>query len=289
MGVLKKKGFTEVLMLISNFLEVEKKIVILNDEHQLIGTLDEFKAFSKGLKVDFPELRKIIYEFEEEINQPITSIDVYNYFRKLTNGFKVEEVKITLREMYVFKDMVLEERLLELARNEYLKNNWTIPTYTKTGKLGTNEFEDVRQMIAKVFPFHGSLFYEAIGLLKHKLKEENENKSTGNHQITTSRQFISDPKKYTAKHYVLAYLFECNASGVRFPRGIKSKLESEGNQRMGAGKGNRFYKAFNEITSFDLNVESNLKIIGGDHWREAIIQLSKDPETVEEYLQSKGL
>lgn len=97
-------------------------------------------------------------------------------------------------------------------------------------------------------------------------------------------------RKYQAKHYLLAYLFECNAKGESFPIGNKKELESIGNERIGAGKGNTFYKAFNKITiKYDLNNENHLIEIGGENWRKAIIELSKAPELVEKYLQSKQL
>jgi len=95
--------------------------------------------------------------------------------------------------------------------------------------------------------------------------------------------------RYTAKHYLLAYLFECNARGESFPMGNKKELERIGNERMGAGKGNRFYKVFNEIIKKDLNAQKNLFEIGGEYWRKAVIELSKAPELVEKYLQSKQL
>ncbi len=99
----------------------------------------------------------------------------------------------------------------------------------------------------------------------------------------------TDTKKYTTKHYLLAYLFECNAKGESFPIGNKKELERIGNERMGAGKGNRFYKVFNDVTNKDLNAENSLFEIGGEYWRKAVIELSKAPELVEKYLQSKQL
>jgi hypothetical protein len=99
----------------------------------------------------------------------------------------------------------------------------------------------------------------------------------------------TDTEKYTAKHYLLAYMFECNAKGESFPIGNKKELERIGKERIGAGKGNRFYKVFNEVINKDLNVENNLFEIGGEYWRKAVIELSKAPELVEKYLQSKQL
>lgn len=74
----------------------------------------------------------------------------------------------------------------------------------------------------------------------------------------------NDNKRYTAKHYALAYLISCNANGKNVPIGQKKELEQIGNNIMSTGKGNRFYKVINEIVNKDLNVESNLIEIGGN-------------------------
>lgn len=98
-----------------------------------------------------------------------------------------------------------------------------------------------------------------------------------------------DTKKYTAKHYVLAYLIECNAKGESPPIGQKKELEQIGNKKMGAGKGNRFYKVFNELINKDLNDKNNFIEIGGENWRVIVKDISKEPETIETYLQNKRL
>ena len=95
--------------------------------------------------------------------------------------------------------------------------------------------------------------------------------------------------KYKAAIHVLAFMFDCHAKGESPPFGKKSKLEEIGNERIGANKGNRFYKVFLEICYKDLNVETKLIEIGGEDWREAVIKLSKYPELVESYLQRKQL
>lgn len=95
--------------------------------------------------------------------------------------------------------------------------------------------------------------------------------------------------RYTAKHYVLAYLIECNANGESFPVGQKKELEKIGNRKMGIGKGNRFYKVFNEMINKNLNTEDNLIELGGINWRVIVKDLSDNPDTIETYLQSKQL
>jgi hypothetical protein len=100
---------------------------------------------------------------------------------------------------------------------------------------------------------------------------------------------LKDKKVYRSSHYVLAYLFECHAIGKSLPRGRKKELERIGNELMGAGKGNTFYKNFNNISRLDINVEKNLFDIGGENWRSAVLELSKAPELVENFLKSKHL
>lgn len=95
-------------------------------------------------------------------------------------------------------------------------------------------------------------------------------------------------RKY-AKHYVMAYIFDCHVKGERPPQGEKKKLERIGVEKMGKGRGNTFYKNFNKIINQDLNCVRILVDIGGENWREIILELSSDREQLEKYLQSKGL
>ncbi|QQM28087.1 hypothetical protein [Elizabethkingia sp. M8] len=96
-------------------------------------------------------------------------------------------------------------------------------------------------------------------------------------------------EKLTAKHYVLTYIFDCHATGELLPHGNKSKLERIGNERLGAGKGNTFYKNYNTIIGKDLNAEQTLIDVAGENWRNILLQLSNNPEVLETYLQSKQL
>jgi hypothetical protein len=99
----------------------------------------------------------------------------------------------------------------------------------------------------------------------------------------------NENSKYKAKHYVLSYIIECHAKGEILPLGNKKKLEHIGNEIMGNGKGNTFYKRFNEVVNKDINAEKVLISIGGEDWREIIKNISKVPDTIENYLKSKKL
>lgn len=108
-------------------------------------------------------------------------------------------------------------------------------------------------------------------------------------ETTLTPPIESETIKYTAKHYVLTYIFECHAKGESLPIGMKKELEQIGNERIGRGKGNRFYKVFNKTINKDLNNEEHLIEIGGVDWRNAVIALSSNPKIIEQYLQSKQL
>ena len=184
-------------------------------------------------------------------NNLLTQINTATLYEK---GLLTEPQKIKL-------ELVLNERKLKLKQGYVNSSKDEEQRYRKILK---EWFADEKRFIDEVTPIVKALPPQPIN---------NE----------------TDTKKYTTKHYLLAYLFECNAKGESFPIGNKKELERIGNERMGAGKGNRFYKVFNDVTNKDLNAENSLFEIGGEYWRKAVIELSKAPELVEKYLQSKQL
>jgi hypothetical protein len=135
-------------------------------------------------------------------------------------------------------------------------------------------------------------FSEAIQRIKPgqtKLLFTNSQSPLLKNEAILTQPIESETAKYTAKHYVLTYIFECHAKGESLRRGMKKELEQIGNERIGRGKGNRFYKVFNETINQDLNNEEHLIEIGGVDWRNAVIALSSNPKIIEQYLQSKQL
>ncbi len=109
----------------------------------------------------------------------------------------------------------------------------------------------------------------------------------GKKTITSLEKQLKE--KLFAKHYVLTYILDNHASGKGFPVGQKATLERIGNEIMGIGKGNTFYKNFTAMSNKDFNSENTLIGIGGNNWRNIVIELSKNPEALEKYLQSKQL
>lgn len=98
--------------------------------------------------------------------------------------------------------------------------------------------------------------------------------------------------KYTSKHYALAFIFDCLATGVDFTLydSKKMDLEAIGEKRVnGALSGNTFYKAFNSIMSEKINLknERDLIYLAGDNWRKIIIELSHESEKVTKYIKEE--
>ncbi len=108
---------------------------------------------------------------------------------------------------------------------------------------------------------------------------------------TQERTELDKPKiNISAKHYVLAYLFDCKVNNIVIPNGNKIELETIGKERSG-GKlnGNTFYKNFNKIYNQNLTSKNILVQIGGNQWREAILELSQSPEELKRHLDKIGL
>ncbi|MDX9882592.1 MAG: hypothetical protein RBS73_11040 [Prolixibacteraceae bacterium] len=207
--------------------------------------------------------------------QPIE--EMKNNALQIKGLLKADKIRHEIEEIYLDKSLSNDEKIILIGgRKDSFK---FAKKYIKEGAIG--------------IAFDGDLIPEIkikhiIDTCKDRLKRLNREKIkeiVSPQQITTQ----TDAIKYTAKHYVLTYLIECHAKGESFPIGNKKELERIGNERMGTGKGNRFYKLFNEIINKDLNAENNLIEIGGENWRKTVKELTKAPELVEQYLQNKQL
>jgi hypothetical protein len=236
------------------------------------------------------------------------------YYLILTDG-EIELSKDELRKHYNFSRYL--EKGLQYAKGE----NWTLGNLPEEfhSIIGIDIFiEDVKRFIKEKAsqPKNLKVLKEVIDKLSRVVNSNIKNPLMAKHkksyeylmaqladvkgdllsvekssalqspQQTTNE---NDTIRYTAKHYVLAYLIECNAKGESFPIGQKKELERIGDQRIGKGKGNRFYKVFNEIVNQDLNAEKTLIEVGGENWRTIVKDLSNEPEEIEKYLQNKRL
>lgn len=95
--------------------------------------------------------------------------------------------------------------------------------------------------------------------------------------------------KYTTKQKVLTYLLDCHANGVSIPIGDKKEIEKTGKRILAGKSGNTFYKNLYEIVNEDLNKKQSLIDIGGNDWRNAVLNLSENKEILEKYLKEKKL
>lgn len=230
-----------------------------NTLEQYLKQLDLFKKNEPEKYEDFKEIADRVKEMA--LRQIIEGIEFL--FEKSKRDYSGLTVSIARKEIFIREQL-----------EKYEKAN-----------LRFKKFGDYDNTFNKYQP----IFTEALEYWKAELDILKPSKTALPPQQTEEPKPEQETIRYTAKHYVLAYLIECNAKGESFPIGQKKELEKIGNERMGAGKGNRFYKVFNEVINKDLNVEKNLIEIGDEYWRKAVIELSNAPELVENYLQSKQL
>ncbi len=138
--------------------------------------------------------------------------------------------------------------------------------------------------------YHFRLYNEYVDrLFEHKNWTDDKERDFLNNQSQGSNN-ESEPIKYKATHYALAYIFDCDAKGRPRLEGQKKELEKIGRERSNNKiNGNTFYKAFNRINNKDLNIERNLIDITGTNWKNIILDLSEDPDLLAEYLKTKQL
>lgn len=127
---------------------------------------------------------------------------------------------------------------------------------------------------------------------KQKIKENKTLLSSHTLEHVNGSRNKTNITKYTSKHYALAFIFDCLATGVDFTLydSKKMDLEAIGEKRLnGALSGNTFYKAFNSIMSEKINLknERDLIYLAGDNWRKIIIELSHESEKVTKYIKEE--
>lgn len=272
----KNTDYQEFLSIISGIKTLEKHTILINYKDEVTGTIEQLNEFAK--KNENIDLKRFVFNLSKKVHKEISDVEIKKYLKKLTENFDIELTKSALFDLEVYENMVFDETLNEAVLIKYNNEGWEIPTIELLCPIKKKAIKltDFKKMKNRVFPFINIQLNVAKKYLQKALPPQ---------QTTTENDTI----KYTAKHYVLSYLIECNAKGESFPIGQKKELEKIGNRIMGAGKGNRFYKVFNEIVNKDLNIENNLIEIGGKNWRTIVKNLSNEPETIETYLQSKQL
>lgn len=96
-------------------------------------------------------------------------------------------------------------------------------------------------------------------------------------------------RKYTAKHCALAYLFECDMNGLQPPKNdggfAQKEIDSYGISNYNKKS---LTKAVRTVVNYDRNNVSELNQISTD-WREIVIELSGEPNKLDEYLKKKNL
>lgn len=208
---------------------------------------------------------KIITEFLSESAKQY----ILNYPERLSEflaEFEADEIDFIERDLEYFENTVYD-----LKNSEHSHDGFSTSGY--------GNFSLAYDLVSKI---GWEKFYYST---KRKIEFLNSKKFHPSETPAT----ISPEPKYRAKHYVLAYLFDCIVAGEHYPIGNKKRLEQIGDLKMGFGKGNTFYKNFNLIVNEDLNSKRFLEELGGENWRQLVVELSTTPLLVDQYLKSKHL
>ncbi|WP_339715303.1 hypothetical protein [Cyclobacterium amurskyense] len=261
---------------------IEQIETILNQwiefyESKVYGELVPFK--NENGKIEYVGINQIFGVDENGNKTPINMDNTFYPFQIKIEGvihdksmnryFFDEQIKIigTIKDAITLKNNLIEfEKKLPEPIRSYFKENPMPEGF---------ELSDLEKRV------------EIIGQIPELLKEQKEKL-----QNIINENNKEEPRKYTIQQYSLAYIFDCNSIGESIPYGSKTELEKIGRKRnIGKYSPNTFYKAINKIfkEDEDLNIEKNLVEIAGEDWKAVLIELTKYPEELKKYLQSKQL
>lgn len=201
----------------------------------------------------------------------------------------MDKTKIEYTSLRKSEREFIEHERLYIPNDVYEFLDWYLYCYLFDKPIDTRKKEELGL-------YHFNLFYTFKQRYKtHKKWDiENEREFIKEYEFLNNQSQGSNneskPRKYKANHYALAYIFDCDAKGRPRLEGRKKELEKIGRERSNNKiDGNTFYKAFNSIQKIDLNIERDLINIIGTNWKKIILDLSEDPDLLDEYLKTKQL
>lgn len=285
---------------------VENIIDFLNIEidttKNISGTeeLNIDRIFNEHLKIDFNVLNcktthvSLIYSyFNLWLFRKYTDDSHKAFFTNDTYKKEYEKLKNNYLNSYIDTD---ENDFItnELKISDSLKLELEKPIYNKIDLFGG--IDDEPAEFKKYLSFTIDKRIKFLKEYQEFLQLQSENSLKSELEILSAKELSPQSEnrkseiKYRAKHYVLTYILDTYAMGNNCPVGNKRELEKIGNEIMGHGSGNTFYKNFNSIINTkDLYNEKNLIEIGGEKWREIVLSLSTQPEQVDRFLKEKQL
>jgi hypothetical protein len=164
-------------------------------------TLIEFLDVISGFDETYPEL---------------TGVEIYNYLNKITGNFNPEQTQKALKDIDVYYHMEFLERINDESIKLFAKNGWEIPykacpkpelndNMTEKQKAFITNFPDklpdYEKMIKKTHPYTGYSLYEAIKILKNKVKEPKKEQIKGFQSKLTDEQITSLYNKMQGNYF----------------------------------------------------------------------------------------
>lgn len=251
----------------------------LTEEDKL--KISKFKSFDEFLEFCKPQLTG--FKLNSEIQK---SIDNLNSTLYTTNEQNAIDLLISTAEK-------LKSDRENIIRN-YLKENNVQMFFNNTKKITDRE---LLNELSLYFQFSDLLLnarnkLETIPLLKEI--ENRRNVKALPIQKDRNKTLLSQTeRKYIAKEYALAYIFDLYAKGEMIPINVidggynAKQLKQIGLDR-GFSSPDTFYRAVKTVLKFDLNKIKDLQIISKD-WLNAVEKLSNNWIETQQYLKKQNL
>lgn len=235
----------------------------------------------------------VIFSANEEQNKPISGAyellkEVWFFLNSDSATFNGKEVEKYKRPLFVNPVIVGEPEFDKFFEAEIIYCS----TQNKICLKEQDFITDISNWIEKKSEYKSlsisrqRKYKEFLAYLDSKLLQLKHT------QESTAQPHREEKPKYFTKHYVLAYLFDCDANKESYPIGNKKELERIGNERIGYGKGNTFYKNFNDIINdpnFNIKNEAYLIDLIGENWLNIVTELSKNPELVKKHIEETNI
>jgi len=219
---------------------------------------------------------KRIKEAKDSINNPD---DKFKNFEEVLKSNNLLNIDAKINTLYI--------SLLDNEKNDFLK--WLELEILAEWKNRQYKNQNNKNINTPFFLNLAGKFNQTIEYVENWIKEKKSNiKTVAPQQSNTKNTDEVKQKKIAEKWHALLYWIELTANGQLLPidnegNFIKSEIEKIGKEKTGS-KGQSFYKQFRLI---DLNNSKELIGMFGNDWKEKIIHLSNNNQTIIDYIELK--
>lgn len=251
------------------------------------------------------KIRKLTEEYKYYYNDEVINdfIDLFPYFKDYSKGFKdgyrnfEDDIKKRLNSYSKQEDFF--DKIFEFVTNN---DSWkNACKFTSDGKSNLINGYDEGLRIGKFYKAwqfvflndkHFKPLFDVVKTEKNRAIEDLPNLINSNLNFDLNETNIPE-RKFIAKEYALAYIFDLWANGEQIPQnrvegGLNKKALHKIGENISTIKNDTFYRAVKLLASYDLNNYNQLQSISKD-WQNAVRKLSNNWIVTKQYLMQKQL